>query len=97
MSTETGVVARMWLHMLSKGGRWGVAEMMQVTGLQRRRADTLINLMALREQVVKYPDASRANGVAFGVTLGCKPPTQVRLSEILNAINAPAENESEAA
>lgn len=83
---ESGIVAKMWLHMLAEGGRWGVAELMAMSGLQRKRADTLLNYMAGREQVVKYKDASRANGVAFGVTPKCRLPTHVRVEDVIAAI-----------
>lgn len=91
---ESGVVAKMWLHMLAEGGRWGVSELMELTGLQRKRADTILNQMAHREQVVKFSDTSRANGVAFGVTAKCRIPTHVRVIDMVVATAPQAESEA---
>lgn len=96
-TNDRGIVTRMWLHMLANGGRWGVSELiekLQISSMPRKRVDVLVNQMADRQQVVKYVDSSRANGVAFGVTSTCIIPTQIPVREVAAALQPAPERES---
>ena len=87
---NTGIVASLWLHMLSEGGYSTQGELAEAVGAKTegKRIDGLLSQLVDRGFAQKVPNPERKNGVGYGVTAACKVPQNVHLKDILAAIGA---------
>lgn len=85
---NTGIVATLWLHMLSEGGYSTIGELLVAAGdkATKKRIDGLMSQLVTRGFAHKVPNPERKNGACYGVTASCKVPNNVQLKDILAAI-----------
>lgn len=79
---------KVWLHMLSEGGRWTVGELTGVAGKDRGHLERILYSMVDHGHVIRYRAGHRKNGAAYGVDHSCRIPRDVPLREILKAVPA---------
>lgn len=88
--TAAAITPKVWTHMLAEGGRWSAAELGEFARVERKQIENLLFSAVNKGYVVRFDDASRANGSAYGVTAACRIPQGVHLNEILKAVGTPA-------
>jgi predicted transcriptional regulator len=84
---KTGITKAVWLRMLSNGGYWTVQELSAELDTHKR-IDRLLEQLAEGGFCNRMDRTDRKRGVKYGVTPGCKVPQDIRLAEVLGAVQA---------
>jgi len=85
---ETGAVKKMWLHMLTEGGRWNYAELAMDTGIERHSIRTNLHNMAEYGAVIKHEADDKPT---FSVTQSCVAPKGLTIRELVTALRKAGE------
>jgi hypothetical protein len=73
---------KLWLHMLTEGGRWTSAEAADFLCIDQWSARALLNAMVAAGSLKRFEPAEGSRANSFGVTSECRVPMGVTLAEL---------------
>lgn len=84
MTTRSGIVRDIWLHICREGGKWTPDEIAEEFSMSRKKvALTMHNMASRNGSLQRYTQSNRAH---FGVTKDCMIPLGISLAELENAV-----------
>lgn len=91
MSSEHGLTPRVWLHMLTEGGRWSLPELCMDLQCERAVMWPTLDSMVTRGSVKRQDPTEPSGKPVYYVTHDCRPPVSITLRQIVEALRKAGE------